>query len=64
MPTGVGFGINTPKQVKQVSKYADAVICGSNIVNKIKEGHERKFSALKLAKFVGKYVKQLAKGTK
>ena len=64
IPTGVGFGIKTPKQVKQVSKYADAVICGSNIVNKIKEGHERRLSAPKLAKFVAKYVKQLAESTK
>ena len=64
IPTGVGFGIKTPKQVKQVSKYADAVICGSNIVNKIKEGHERRLSAPKLAKFVAKYVKQLSESTK
>ena len=64
IPTGVGFGVKTPKQVEQVSKYADAVICGSSIVNKIKEGHEKKLSAQKLAKFVGKYVKVLSAGAK
>ena len=64
IPVCTGFGIKTPKQVKQVSKYADAVICGSNIVNKIKEGHERSLSAQKLAKFVAKYVKQLAESTR
>ena len=62
IPTGVGFGIKTPKQVRQVSKYADAVICGSSIVSKIKEGDKKRLSATKLAKFVGKYVKTLSAG--
>ena len=64
VPTGVGFGVKTTKHVKQVSKYADAIICGSSIVNKIKEGHEKKFSAKKLAKFIGKYVKTLSAGAR
>ena len=64
VPTGVGFGVKTPKQVKQVSKYADAVICGSSIVNKINEGNKKGLSAQKLAKFVGKYVKTLSAGVR
>ena len=64
IPTAVGFGVKTPSQVKQVSKYADAVICGSSIVNKIKVGYEKKFSQKKLGKFVGKYVKTLSAGTR
>ena len=64
IPTAVGFGVKTPSQVKQVSKYADAVICGSSIVNKIKVGYEKKFSQKKLGIFVGKYVKTLSAGTR
>tara|TARA_Y100000590_G_C15197467_1_gene817420 strand:- start:357 stop:644 length:288 start_codon:yes stop_codon:yes gene_type:complete len=62
IPVGVGFGIKTPKDVKNVSKLADAVICGSSIVNKIAEGHKKKFKGKKLAAFVGQYVKKLSKG--
>lgn len=35
LPVGVGFGISTPAQAKEVSRYADAVIVGSAIVNVI-----------------------------
>ena len=30
--TAIGFGINTPKQAKTVSKHADGVIVGSAII--------------------------------
>lgn len=33
LPVGVGFGISSPKQAKEVSRYSDAVIVGSAIVN-------------------------------
>ena len=36
-PVAVGFGINSPEQVKYFSKIADGVIVGSAIVNLIKE---------------------------
>jgi tryptophan synthase alpha chain len=36
-PVAIGFGINTPKQVEEFSKYADGVIVGSAIINIIKE---------------------------
>ena len=62
IPIGVGFGIKTVQDVKNVSKLSDAVICGSSIVNKIAEGHKKKFKGKKLATFVGKYVKNLSKG--
>ena len=64
IPTGVGFGIKTPEQVKEVSKYADAVICGSAIVNKIKEGQKKSLTGKNLATFVGDYVKTLSEGAK
>jgi len=33
VPVGVGFGISTPEQAKQVSAYSDGVIVGSAIIN-------------------------------
>ena len=64
IPVAVGFGVKTPSQVKQVSKYADGVICGSTIVNKVAEGHKKRLKGKKLATFVSSYVKKLAKGIK
>ncbi len=62
IPVAVGFGVKTPSQVKQVSKYADGVICGSTIVNKVAEGHKKRLKGKKLATFVSSYVKKLSKG--
>lgn len=39
-PVAIGFGINSPKQVKQFAKITDGVIVGSAIVNIIKEHGE------------------------
>ena len=33
IPCAIGFGISTPEQAKEMSKYADGVIVGSAIVN-------------------------------
>ena len=62
IPVGVGFGVKTVQDVKNVSKLSDAVICGSSIVNKIAEGHKKKLKGKRLATFMGKYVKKLSKG--
>ena len=64
IPVAVGFGVKTPSQVKQVSKYADGVICGSTIVNKVAQGHKKRLKGKKLATFVSSYVKKLSKGIK
>ena len=64
IPIGVGFGIKTVNDVKKVSKLADLTICGSSIVNKIKEGHQNGLSNKNLGKFVGNYVKILSQGVK
>ncbi len=37
-PVCVGFGVSTPKQVRDIQRIADGVIVGSAIVKKIKEG--------------------------
>ena len=64
IPVAVGFGVKTPSQVKQVSKYADGVICGSTIVNKVAQGHKKRLKGKKLATFVSSYVKKLSKGVR
>ena len=64
IPIGVGFGVKTLEDVKKVSKLADLVVCGSNIVERIKEGSQNGLSGRNLAHFVSEYVINLAKGVK
>ena len=64
IPIGVGFGIKNYNDVKNVSKLADLVVCGSSIVEKIKEGNKKGLTNQNLAQFVGKYVKRLSEGVK
>ena len=45
-------------------KNIELVVCGSSIVNKIKEGSEKGLRNINLAQFVGKYVKKLSQGVK
>ena len=64
IPIGVGFGIKSLDDVKKVSKLADLVVCGSSIVEKIKEGSQNGLNNKNLAQFVGEYVKQISEGVK
>ena len=64
IPIGVGFGIKNYEDVKKVSKLADLVVCGSSIVEKIKEGSQKGLTNQNLAQFVGEYVKTLSTGVK
>jgi tryptophan synthase alpha chain len=56
LPIAVGFGISNAEQVKDVQRYADAVVIGSAIVSEI----ERLQGATDLAKGVGAFVKQFS----
>lgn len=47
LPLAVGFGINTPKQAREIGKIADGVIVGSAIVKIIEEHGENAADALK-----------------
>ena len=47
LPLAVGFGINTPKQAREIGKIADGVIVGSAIVKIIEEHSENAADALK-----------------
>jgi len=53
-PLAIGFGISTPKDVKRLAPYGDAIIVGSAIVNKI---HETKADKEEVTSFV-KHLKE------
>lgn len=42
LSVGVGFGISTPEQAREVARYADGVVVGSAIIRLIEENRERK----------------------
>ncbi|MFB3919258.1 MAG: tryptophan synthase subunit alpha [Candidatus Velamenicoccus archaeovorus] len=51
-PVCVGFGVSSPKQVRELGRYCDGVIVGSAVVNKIREGLRLKDYAARTAAFV------------
>ena len=51
-PVAVGFGISTPEQAKEVSRFADGVIVGSAIVKIIEENLGRSDLVSKIGDFV------------
>jgi len=59
---GCGFGIRTRNDVAEVSKYSDAVICGTAIVDLIEKESKKGTSGHDLALKIGEYVKDLSEG--
>ncbi len=59
-PVSVGFGISTPQQVKEVSRFADGVIVGSAIVRIIEDYME----SPDVIKRVGDFVSSLSNALK
>jgi len=55
-PVAVGFGISTPDQAKEVSRFADGVIVGSAVVKIVEEEGKND----KLAERVGVFISSLA----
>jgi len=55
LPVAVGFGISTAQQVRDVQRYADAVVVGSAIVAEI----ERVSAAGDVAKHIGAFARSL-----
>ncbi|MDI6756006.1 MAG: tryptophan synthase subunit alpha [Thermodesulfobacteriota bacterium] len=55
-PVSVGFGISTPEQAREVSRFADGIIVGSAIVKIIEDGGERK----EVIQRVGAFISSLA----
>ncbi|MEE8445012.1 MAG: tryptophan synthase subunit alpha, partial [Alphaproteobacteria bacterium] len=65
LPIGVGFGIRTPEDARDVSRVANAAVVGSAIVEKVVEGLDGKGEATAgLAENVLDYVRQLAAGVR
>jgi tryptophan synthase alpha chain len=60
LPVGIGFGVSTPEQVKQISQYADGIIVGSAII-KVMEQHTGKPDMLEK---VGQFVRSLKEATR
>jgi tryptophan synthase alpha chain len=59
LPVAVGFGISTYAQVKDVQRYADAVVVGSAIVSEI----EKSSNVDGLPEHIGEFVRVLLNGT-
>jgi tryptophan synthase alpha chain len=64
LPVGVGFGIRTPEQVREIAAVADAVVVGSAIVDTIERNLDAQISDLsQVTREVLSLVSDLAKGT-
>ncbi len=59
-PIVVGFGVSTPEQVAQVSRWADGVVVGSAIVNLVEKNVNNPRLAFQVRDFVRKLKKGLA----
>jgi tryptophan synthase alpha chain len=63
LPIAVGFGIKTPRQAREISRHAEAVVVGSAFVSKISENLNQDGTANKnCAKAVLHLVKDIASG--
>jgi tryptophan synthase alpha chain len=59
MPVAVGFGISTPQQAKEISRFADGIIIGSAIVRLIDENRNNRDLIKIVADYVGEIKKAL-----
>ncbi|MEW5703795.1 MAG: tryptophan synthase subunit alpha [Pseudomonadota bacterium] len=64
LPIAVGFGIRTPDVAAEIAGHADAVVVGSAIVERIKEGLSAGQSSGELAAGVLRFVGELAAGVR
>ena len=62
LPIAVGFGIKTTEQVAQTATFADAVVVGSAVVDRIAGGIENKSGKKEIAADVHRFVGELAGG--
>jgi tryptophan synthase alpha chain len=54
LPVGVGFGISTPQQAASISRFADAAVVGSALVQVIDTAKGKKQKAERAGKFVAR----------
>jgi len=60
LPVAGGFGISDPRQVKEVARYADAIVVGSAIVNQIEANLGKENLVSRTAKFISTLTKGLS----
>jgi len=52
LPVGVGFGVSSPRQAKEIGAHADGVIVGSAIINIIAKKGASKSCITEVGRFV------------
>ncbi|MCY4227476.1 MAG: tryptophan synthase subunit alpha [Gammaproteobacteria bacterium] len=62
LPIAVGFGVKSQSQVRDIGRFADAVVVGSALVNTVKSALERDLAKQQIASEVHDFVKELAAG--
>ena len=62
IPFVIGFGINSPKKAHEISRYADGVVVGSDLIKEIEKGIENGSNIFKnIIDLVKKYYKAINK---
>ena len=62
IPFVIGFGINSPKKAKEISRYADGVVVGSDLIKEIEKGIENRSNIFNnVINLVQKYSKAINK---
>ena len=62
IPFVIGFGINSPKKANEISRYADGVVVGSDLIKEIEKGIENKSNIFNnVISLVKKYSKAINK---
>jgi tryptophan synthase alpha chain len=61
VPVCVGFGIATPEQAREVGRYADGVVVGSAIIDRIESAASREEAVDAVSRFVGELKSALRK---
>jgi tryptophan synthase alpha chain len=51
-PIGIGFGVSTPKQAKEISELADGVIIGSAIINSVEKAKTEEDQVKNVSEFI------------
>lgn len=64
LPVAVGFGIKTASDVARTAQFADAVVVGTAIVDRIATGHQEGRSTSQIAAGVHEFVAGLAAGVR
>jgi len=59
VPVCVGFGVSTPEHAREVGRYADGVVVGSAVVDRIEAAESREDAIVKVARFMSELKKPL-----